>query len=66
MRRLISLSCASVLLASVATGCFVSRKETIREQPRATTNTTVERKSTVETVPGDTEVRTKTTVEKNY
>ncbi len=64
MRRLISLSCTGVLLASMATGCYI-KKETVRE-PRATSNTTVERRSTVESVPGDTEVRTKTTVEKNY
>ena len=62
---MIAMSCASVLLASAATGCFVSRKETIREQPQSK-STTVERRSTVETVPGDTEVRTKTTVEKAY
>jgi len=48
----------------MATGCYV-KKETVRE-PRATSNTTVERRSTVESVPGDSEVRTKTTVEKNY
>jgi hypothetical protein len=58
------MSCAGVLLAGMATGCFVSRKETVREEPRSAT--TVERRSTVETVPGDTSVRTKTTVEKEY
>jgi hypothetical protein len=63
MRKLISISCVSLLLASAATGCFVSRKETVREVPKSS-NTTVERRSTIETVPGDTEVRTKTTVEK--
>jgi hypothetical protein len=61
---MIAMSCASVLLASAATGCFVSRKETIRE-PQSK-STTVERRSTVESVPGDTEVRTKTTVEHDY
>lgn len=63
MRKLIATSCASVLLASLATGCFISRKETIRE-PRS--NVTTERRTTVETVPGDTEVRTRTTVERDY
>lgn len=58
MRRLMAISCASVLLASAATGCFVSRKETVRE-PRS--STTVERHTTVETEPG--EVRSRTTVE---
>ncbi len=62
MRRMIAMSCASVLLASVAAGCYIKR-ETVREQPRS--NTTVERRSTVETVP-DTEIRTKTTVEREY
>lgn len=64
MRRLISLSCAAMLMATAATGCFVRTKETVREVPKS--NTTVERRSTIETVPGDTEVRTKTTVERNY
>lgn len=64
MRRLIHISFAAVLLSTAATGCFVSRKETIREQPR--TNTTVERHTTTETIPGDTEVRTKTRVEHEY
>lgn len=63
MRRMIAMSCASVLLASLATGCFVRTKETIRE-PRS--NVTTERRSTVETVPGDTEIRTRTTVERDY
>lgn len=63
MRRMIAMSCASILLASLATGCFVSRKETIRE-PRS--NVTTERRSTIETVPGDTEIRTRTTVERDY
>ena len=63
MRRLIAMSCASVMLASLATGCFVSRKETVRE---GRSNVTTERRSTVETVPGDTEIRTRTTVERDY
>lgn len=63
MRKVIAMSCASVMLASLATGCFISRKETIRE-PRS--NVTTERRSTVETVPGDTEIRTRTTVERDY
>lgn len=61
MRRLIAISCASVMLAGAATGCYI-KKETVRDA----NPTTVERRSTVETVPGDTEIRTKTTVEKNY
>lgn len=60
MRRLISLSCASVLLAGLASGCYI-KKETVRDNPSR--STTVERRSTVDTVPGDTTVRTKTTVE---
>jgi len=48
----------------MATGCYV-KKETVRE-PRATSNSTVERRSTIESVPGDTEIRTKTTVDRNY
>jgi hypothetical protein len=63
MRKVIAMSCASVLLASLATGCFVSRKETIREPG---SNVTTERRSTIETVPGDTEIRTRTTVERDY
>ncbi len=62
MRRLMAISCASVLLASAATGCFVSRKETVREP---TSSTTVERHTTVETAPAP-EVRTRTTVEHDY
>ena len=63
MRRVIAMSCASVLLASLATGCFISRKETVREPG---SSVTTERRSTVETVPGDTEIRTRTTVERDY
>jgi hypothetical protein len=51
--------CASVLLASAVSGCYV-RKETVREP---TSSTTVERHTTVETAP---EVRTRTTVEHDY
>ncbi len=60
MRRVIAISCASVMLAS--TGCYI-KKETVRDgsSPR----TTVEKRSTYETVPGDTEIRTKTTVERD-
>ena len=57
MRRLIAISCASVLLASA--GCYI-KKETVRDGHK---DTTVERRSTVETVPGDTQIRTRTTVE---
>jgi len=59
MRRLIAVTCASVMLAGAASGCFVSRKETVRE-PRTST---YEKHSTVETAPGDTEIRTKTTID---
>jgi len=64
MRRLIHITFAAVLLSTAATGCFVSRKETVREPH----SSTVERhsSSTVETVPGDTEVRTRTHVEHEY
>jgi len=63
MRRLISLSCTSVLLAGLATGCYI-KKETVHDNPGH--STTVERRSTVDTVPGDTEIRTKTTVEHDH
>jgi hypothetical protein len=57
MRRLIAVACASVLLAS--TGCYI-KKETVRDGHR---DTTVEKRTSYETVPGDTEIRTRTTVE---
>lgn len=60
MRRMIAMSCASVLLASAAAGCYIKR-ETIRE-PRS--DTTIERRTTVEHAP-DTEIRTRTTVERD-
>jgi hypothetical protein len=60
MRRMIAMSCASVLLASVAAGCYIKR-ETVRE-PRS--DTTIERRTTVD-VP-ETEIRTRTTVERDY
>ncbi len=59
MRRMITFSCAAMLVASAASGCYI-KKETVREP----STTTIERRSTVE-VP-ETEVRTKTTVERNY
>ena len=62
MRRLIHISFAAALLSTMAAGCYV-KKETVRE-PHS--NTTVERHSTTETIPGDTEVRTKTRVEHEY
>ena len=64
MRKTIAMSCASLMLASLASGCFVSRKETVVREPRS--DTTIERRTTVETVPGDTEIRTRTTVERDY
>ena len=58
MRRLIAISCGSVMLASA--GCYV-KKETVLDGHHR--DTTVERRSTIETVPGDTQIRTRTTVE---
>ena len=64
MRRFTSISLAAVLLLGAASGCFISRKETVKEP---SSRTTVERhSSSVETVPGDTEVRTRTHVEHDY
>jgi len=64
MRRTMSISLAAVLFAGAASGCFISRKETVREP---SSRTTVERhSSTVETVPGDTEIRTRTHVDRDY
>jgi hypothetical protein len=48
------------MLASA--GCYI-KKETVRDGHR---DTTVERRSSVETVPGDTEIRTRTTVEHEH
>ena len=62
MRRLISLSCTGVLLAGLASGCYI-KKETVRDNPSR--STTVERRSTVDTVPGDTEIRTRTTIDRD-
>jgi hypothetical protein len=46
------------MLAS--TGCYI-KKERVVDGPR--TDTRVEKRTSVETVPGDTEIRTRTTVE---
>lgn len=62
MRQLIAISFAAVFLSTASMGCYI-KKETVRE-PHS--NTTVERHSTTETIPGDTEVRTKTRVEHEY
>ncbi len=62
MRRLMPIAFAAVLLSTAATGCYI-KKETVRE-PHS--STTVERHSTTETIPGDTEVRTRTHVEHEY
>ena len=62
MHRLMSVACAAALLSTVATGCYI-KKETVREPRNATT---VERHTTTETIPGDTEVRTRTHVERDY
>jgi len=47
------------MLASAASGCYI-KKETVRDGHQ---DTKVERRSTVETIPGDTQIRTRTTVE---
>lgn len=62
MRRMIAMSCASILLAGVTSGCFISRKKEIVREP----STRVERRTSTETVPADTEIRTRTTVEHGY
>ena len=62
MRRMIAMSCAGILLAGVTSGCFISRKKEIVREP----STRVERHTTTETVPGDTDVRTRTTIERDY
>lgn len=62
MRRMIAMPCASIKLAGAASGCFISRKKEIVREPSAR----VERHTTTETVPGDTEIRTRTTVEHDY
>ena len=60
MRRLITIACAGALMAAAGTGCYI-KKEKIHEP------TTIERRSTVETVPRtDTEIRSRTTVEHDY
>lgn len=56
MRRMMAISCVSVLLAGAASGCFISRKKEVVHEPR--TSTTYEHRSTTETVPGDTETHT--------
>ena len=61
MRNTMSIFCALLFISTATTGCFVSRKETVREVPKSTT---VERSSTVQTIPQSDEVRTRTTVEK--
>ena len=53
-----------VLASTAATGCFVSRKEVVREVPASTT--TVERRSSVQTIPDADVVHRETTVERTY
>ncbi len=61
MRKALSISLAVLFISTASTGCFISHKtETVREVPR-TSSTTIERNSTVETVPSD-EAHTHTTV----
>lgn len=63
MRTTISLTLAALCMSAAMTGCFVSRKETVREVPVAPT-TVESSRTTVETAPPASEVRTHTTVEK--
>jgi hypothetical protein len=53
-----------LMMSTVATGCFVSRKETVREVPVSSSSTTIERRSQVETVPQVDVVHRQTTVER--
>ena len=53
-----TLFLAAIVIAADTSGCFVSHKETVREVPVAPT-TTVEKNTTVETVPSTSEVRTR-------
>ena len=62
MRGFMSVAFAAVLLSTAATGCYI-KKETVRE-PHS--STTIERHSTTEAIPSDTEVRTRTRVERDY
>jgi hypothetical protein len=62
MRNTTALVFALLFISTVTTGCFVSRKETVREVPSASTTRT-EHTSTVETAP-QSEVRSSTTVQK--
>jgi hypothetical protein len=63
MRKFAYVSLVALCMAG-ATGCFVSRKETTREVP--TSSTTVERRSTVETVPQGEVIQKRTTTETTY
>ena len=68
MRNIAYISTVLLFASTVTTGCFVSRKETVREVPTSST-TKIERHSTVESVPRVTDedvVHKKTTVETNY
>jgi hypothetical protein len=67
MRNIAYISGVLLFTSTATMGCFVSRKETVREVPTATT--TVERRSSVETVPRSADesvVRKQTTVERTY
>ncbi len=55
--------CLVILMSTPMLGCFNSKHET-REVPSSTT--TIEHRSSVETVPAETEVRKHTTVERTY
>ena len=67
MRNIAYVSTMLLFAATVTTGCFVSRKETVHEVPSSTTR--IEKHSTVESVPRVTDedvVHKRTTVETNY
>ena len=61
MRKTLPI-CLVILMSMPMLGCFYSKKET-KEVP---TTTTIEHRSTVDTVPAETEVHKKTTVERTY
>jgi hypothetical protein len=66
MRNIAYISTMLLFAATVTTGCFVSRKETVHDAPSTTTR--IERhSSSVESVPRDEDVvHKRTTVETNY
>jgi hypothetical protein len=68
MRNIAYVSTMLLFASTMTTGCFVSRKETVREVPSSTT-TRIEKHSTVESVPRVTDeevVHKRTTVDTTY